>query len=241
MKRKKRPISRKSALLLTAAALLLIGSGVGSTRAALTYYSENYTASMDMSHIGVTLVENDKDVAYKNYDKKGNVTESEEGVLLSDLAEKNIVPEAPYTEELAVRNSGNIDEYVRVTIRKSWKKNGEKVTTLSPNLIELNILEGNGWKIDSSATTSERTVLYYKSVLGVGDTSNPLSDTIKINGQIAEKMKVTEEGNTITYEYEYDGVSFCLDVEVDAVQTHNAADAIKSAWGVDASALDLQL
>ena len=33
--------------------------------------------------------------------------------------------------------------------------------------------------------------------------------------------------------FNYDGVKFNLEAEVDAVQTHNAADAIKSAWGVD--------
>ena len=44
--------------------------------------------------------------------------------------------------------------------------------------------------------------------------------------------KVTE-GNTIRYVYDYSGYSFTLDAEVDAVQTHNAQDAIKSAWGVD--------
>ena len=35
-------------LLLGAAVLLLAGSAVGSARAALTYYSENYTAQMEM-------------------------------------------------------------------------------------------------------------------------------------------------------------------------------------------------
>ena len=43
----------------------------------------------------------------------------------------------------------------------------------------------------------------------------------------------TEEGTVITTEYAYDGYSFQVEVEADAVQTHNAADAIKSAWGVD--------
>ena len=43
MKKKKKSFPKKSALLLTASALLLIGSTVGSTRAALTYYSENYS------------------------------------------------------------------------------------------------------------------------------------------------------------------------------------------------------
>ena len=33
--------------------------------------------------------------------------------------------------------------------------------------------------------------------------------------------------------YKYNGYSFNLEVSVDAVQTHNAVDAVKSAWGKD--------
>ena len=44
---KKKSFPKKPALLLTASALLLIGSTVGSTRAALTYYSENYSAQIE--------------------------------------------------------------------------------------------------------------------------------------------------------------------------------------------------
>ena len=45
-------------VLLSAAALLLAGSTVGSTRAALTYFSENYSASVNISQIGVSIEEN---------------------------------------------------------------------------------------------------------------------------------------------------------------------------------------
>ena len=48
-----------------------------------------------------------------------------------------------------------------------------------------------------------------------------------------ETVRENAEGKIITYTYEYDGYTAHIDAEVDAVQTHNAADAIKSAWGVD--------
>ena len=35
------------------------------------------------------------------------------------------------------------------------------------------------------------------------------------------------------YDYAYDGYKFVVEAEVNAVQTHNAKEAIKSAWGVD--------
>ena len=49
MKKNKILFPKKVALLLGAAAVLLLGSTVGSTRAALTYYSENYSAQMNRS------------------------------------------------------------------------------------------------------------------------------------------------------------------------------------------------
>ena len=55
---KKKNFSVKTVALLAAAGLLLLGSAVGSTRAALTYYSENYGAEISVPSIGVTLVEN---------------------------------------------------------------------------------------------------------------------------------------------------------------------------------------
>ena len=82
MKKKKNRFPKKTALLLGAAALLLLGSTVGSTRAALTYYSENYVAGVEMSSIGITLLENDKTVGARNYDKNGEwMVEKEEREL----------------------------------------------------------------------------------------------------------------------------------------------------------------
>ena len=46
-------------------------------------------------------------------------------------------------------------------------------------------------------------------------------------------MTATNDGKVITLDYDFDGVRFVMEAEVDAVQTHNAQDAIKSAWGVD--------
>ena len=53
--KKVKSIFMKPTILLGIAAVLLLGSGVGSARAALTYYSDQYSASMDMSTIGVSL------------------------------------------------------------------------------------------------------------------------------------------------------------------------------------------
>ena len=47
MKKRKKSFPKITVLLLAASAVLLVGSGVGSARAALTYYSENYSAQIN--------------------------------------------------------------------------------------------------------------------------------------------------------------------------------------------------
>lgn len=243
MKKKKRSFSVKPVILLTASAMLLLGSTVGSARAALTYYSENYAVEMSTSNIGVSLVENGDIISKRDYDKDGQWNETT-GNLLEDLKKEKLVLGKIYEEKLSVTNSGTIDSYVRVILNKSWSK-GEgaeavKDTTLSPELIDLN-LTGNGWVVDQNASTRERTVLYYTSILPAGESTAEFADTLSIDPALGKK--VTEHVSvdkdtgykTITTVYDYDGYSFQVEAEVDAVQTHNAVDAIKSAWGVDVS------
>lgn len=241
MKKKKKSFPKKPALILTAAALLLVGSTVGSTRAALTYYSENYSAQMNMQSIGVSLLENDKVVSSRDYVSNNEWKGTSEGELLTDLLGKDdtFTPGKKYNEAINVKNSGTIDTFVRVIITKSWQdKEGKKNTTLSPNLIELNFLTDNGWQIAKDQSTTERTVLYYTKAVATGDSTPALSDTIRINPSIAKDVTKHVDGYTITYTYKYDGYTFHVDAEVDAVQTHNAKDAIKSAWGVDVNVSD---
>ena len=76
MKNKKNSRFQRSTIaLLAVAVVLLAGSAIGSTRAALTYYSEVYDAQMNTPEIGVTLVENGADVA----------ADGEEGSLLTEI------------------------------------------------------------------------------------------------------------------------------------------------------------
>ena len=78
-------------------------------------------------------------------------------------------------------------------------------------------------------------MLYYDRPVAPGAVTLPFSDQLKVENGITAKVTQTTktEGKytTITTTYDYDGVRFWLEVEVNAVQTHNAADAIWSAWG----------
>ena len=241
MKKRKKSFPKITVLLLAASAVLLVGSGVGSARAALTYYSENYSAQMNMQSIGVSLVENDAVVSSRDYVSDNEWSGSTEGTLLANMLgeDEKFTPGKRYNEAISVKNSGNIDTFVRVILTRSWQDaEGKKNTSLSPDLIELNYLTDNGWVIAEDQSTPERTVLYYTKALPVGETTPALSDTIRVNESIAQDVTKKVDENTIRYTYKYDGYSFHVDAEVDAVQTHNAQEAIKSAWGVDVSVND---
>lgn len=242
--KKKKSFKMNPVFLLVAAAILLMTSAVGSTQAALTYYSETYTAGTTLSRIGVTLAENDQDVSWRDYIEEGEWREHN-GTLLNNLlgTDEELVLGKSYDEVLKVRNTGEIDTYVRVILTKSWQdEKGVKNAMLSPDMIDLNIVSGeNGWLVDETATTPERTVLYYTKVLPVGESTPALTDTLRIDPAIGTKVTEyvetkTENGReykTIVYEYDYNGYTFVIQADVDAVQTHNVSAAIKSAWGVD--------
>ncbi len=236
MKRKKS--LNRTFLLFAASAVLLLMSTVGSTRAALTYRSENYDMKFDVSSIGVTLLENGEPVSRRDYVNDG--WQEETGELLTEMLgeDESLVPGRSYEERLSVRNSGSIDSYVRVTLYRGWTKDGENMDTeLSPGLIGLD-LAGGDWFEDPSAATSERMVFYYRNILQSGQETSPLCTALRIDPAVARKVSETRtetaEGTVITTSFAYDGYRFYLKAEVDAVQTHNAAEAVKSAWGVDA-------
>ncbi|MCR2047708.1 hypothetical protein NSB25_10490 [Acetatifactor muris] len=227
-------------LLLCVSALLLLASTVGSARAALTYYSENYAMEVTVSSIGVTLAENGKPVSYRNY-LKDDWSDSGSGELLTDLipAGERLIPGKTYPEALSITNSGAIDSYVRVLLYRSWQDSaGGKVTSLSPELIEFQLTEGSGWVVDEKASTPERTVLYYTKPLASQADTPALCEAVRISNDIyrevrEEIVEETAEGKTIRTVYLHDGYYMSVEAEVDAVQTHNAEEAIKSAWGVD--------
>lgn len=230
----------KPVFLLSAAAVLLVLSTLGSAQAALTYYSENYSAQVTVSSIGVSLLENGERISYRDYEHQGGQWSEGSGTLLAHITDgkEKIVPGKAYREELSVQNSGDIDTYVRVTVYRDWQDGeGRRDRTLSPSLIDLGLVSGQGWVEDEKASTAERAVFYYTKILPAGQQSPNLSDTLKISSDITKKVRETvsenEDGKTITAQYAYNGYRFNLTAEVDAVQTHNAQEAIKSAWGMD--------
>lgn len=234
-------------LLLAIAAVLLLGSAVGSTQAALIYYTEDaYVADVKVSNIGVSLYENAEKINYRDYIKNGewNTPASGEVVpLMTSLKDVKIVPGISYSEDLQVVNSGAIDSYVRVIITKYWAdKDGNKVRywnnteeetlRLNPAYIKLIAPEDSNWT-KAADSTEEREIYYYNQVLPVGNKTDRVVSYVKIDPAVSKEVIQTVDGNKYAYEYKYDGYRFVVEAEVQAIQTHNAVDAIKSAWGVD--------
>lgn len=228
--------------LFAVAGILLLGSSIGGARAALTYFSEIYASQIEMYDIGVTLNENGKAVSNRDYVQYSDGKWDEDtGTLLANRwqSEKNPDKEPiqlgrAYEEVISATNSGTIDEYVRISLYTYWVKDGKKLTDLDPELIELHpdaSTFGKDWLLDKEASTPERKVYYYSKILPTGATTSPLTDTLTVSGLVASKVTQTIDGNRIITTYDYDGVEFKIEAEVDAVQTHNAVDAIWSAWG----------
>ena len=245
---KKRTFFSKTALLFGAAALLLGLSTVGSTRAALNYRSQSFGMEVSVSNIGVSLEENGTPVSARYYEENEVTVQKP---LLGSLLEitedgtkeaQQLQPGKNYKEELRAVNKGQIDCYVRVTLRRSWVNTDQdgkvtgKDTALAPELIRLNMDDGkehNGWIVDSGASGlgtegayREQLVLYYTRPLKPGEATNTFNETLGIDYRILQEM-VKEKGG-------YEDRSIMLEAEVDAVQAHNAEEAIRSAWGVDA-------
>jgi len=216
-----------SIVLFLVAAGLLLSSSIGGTMAVLNIVSDDYLAEISLDEIAVGLTEANaghKTTMVSNgrvISRAGGYTEGSNGVLLDGL-----VPEGEeftlgktYQEELGVLNYGAIDEYVRVTVYRYWEKDGKRAPDLDPSYIDLHFLTGGDWVIDDSASTAERTVLYYtKGALPKnGGQSSAFTDTLTISPNAASS--------------EYNGAQFFVHAVVDGVQNHNADKAITSAWG----------
>ena len=232
-------------LFVLAAGLILFG-GINGAQAAPRILSTFYGAQVELDDIDVALTETNTDVIPSQaIEVHGDGTADDHVPLL-----QNLVPEGEdfqvgrtYTEKLAVRNTQNakndegttsegriIKEYVRVTVYKYWvRKNADgtftKALDLDPDYIKLHFVTDNGWTEDKDSSTSERTVLYWGDIVypmgneeGLPSDTDYFTDTLTIDPAAIKNPA-------------YKNAIFRVEAVVDAVQTHNADDAMMSAWG----------
>lgn len=205
---------------LFGAAGLLMGAGVaGSSRAALTYYNENYQADLEMSPpigVKVTAREDPGPEPFRDGDKALPVYGGAE----------NLVPGQSYPVEIGVGNTGEIEAYVRVVLRFYWQDDAGKRQDLDPGLIHRTV--GEGWLEDTEAATREQAVYYCRTPLAPGE-NRLLVEELSIDAETAAHVSWNEEGTATSCDY--GGLKLVVEAEADAVQTHNAAAAMESVWG----------
>ena len=244
--------------LLAIACFTLIYSSANVTRSKLTYESELYKGGVTVDNIGVSLYENGSFVARRDnvkindgtnsadnaWDRSDNDSDSDaDGVLFTNLlgTEKYLKLGHKYKEELTVKNSGAIPQYARILIRKYWADESGKRVDRDPSLIDLE-LNLDAWKIDEeyeaeTAACPEMVVLYYPELLNAGDVTPPATETLTVKGLAAATAHKTTTRNpdgstTVRTVYDYDGLQFHIEAEVNSVQQHNTSSAMASAWGV---------
>jgi len=205
-------------ILLGLAAALLIFSTIGGAKAAL-----DEEATLRLSMMTKTM-----DLVMK---ENGNPI-GDDGTILGNLSEEGMTPGKPYEESITVTNTGKITAYVRISIYKYWASDNGKDVTLSPELIKV-IPGESGWVVDSEYSTPERMVLYYTSPLEPGAETDSAISSIMLDSKIMDEVRqeVSADGRTITTIYEYDGLSFGFEAEVDGVQARSGQDAIMQEWG----------
>ena len=128
-------------------------------------------------------------------------------------------------------SEGGYDEYVRVYVYKYWQDGKNKDTFLDPELINLEVADG--WYEDKTEETLERKVYYLAKPLAYNE-SHDLIKSVTIGNEVLTYVKTVDGDKTgvVVDEYKYNGKTFYVEIMVDAVQTHNAKDAILGAWGV---------
>ena len=253
----KRKMSKRTLALLVAAILLLSIGTVTGTRALPNIISDYYKAHFYLNHLQVHLLENGDDVCGGKNDLNGEKKVT--GPLATSLGYKSldemgsVEPGKIYDEKIQGENGQDVSQFVRLTIRKYWVEtedgkvkldsNGDplKTTALKPSLIHLMYDKKEGYntsawqEVEQERTTESRTYIYKKLLLGEQRT-DPLFTHLQIDPSVGVREEdpiVTEEdGKTIyTYVYKYDGYAFFIEADVQAIQAHNAQDAIRSQWG----------
>lgn len=233
------PLRSKVLLIVLGAAVVgcLAMMTVTPARSALVFQSEEYEAEIQQTHIGVVLTENDQVV-------------SGDGALIADPKallgdDDSLKLGKEYAERLSVKNaSDDMDEYVRLTVRKYWAATPEnasdtsddataapvKTASLNPAYIVLTYdADSQGdWVFSAEESNDERLVFYYKHLLKAGEAAaTPAVTAIGVDPALKNAAE--------SYAHCWLGLA----AQVDSVQVNNAPAAAKSAWGVDTEALGL--
>ncbi len=221
----------KNPLVILSLGILLIGvSTATATRAAIVYQTEAERVNFSTAIFSVDLQE--------NVDGKYVSLNDKTGLQFPEIKKDDSLKIGKkYTEDVKVVNNSNPDtgysEYVRVVVRKSWVKDNAKQTILDPDLIKIEVADG--WiKAENNDKFSKEMEVYYRATpLACGE-EVPFITSVTIDSEVTSYVTNVGTESAIKNEYTYNGESANIELQADAVQTHNAKDAMYAAWGVKA-------
>lgn len=231
-------IYKNPLVILILGIIIIAASSAGAARAAIIYQTEAERVNFSTATFSIDLQEK----VDGDYVSLGE----ESGLSFPEIvADENIKIGKKYVEDVRVVNNSNPEtgykEYVRVVVRKSWFKDG-KSTKLDPELIKLEVADG--WFLNEAESTKETSVYYRTTPLNCGDTSDFITG-ITVDNKVTtyvdtKSSDITNDGGikigtNIEYEYLYNGQEVYLQLQADAVQTHNSENAIYAAWGINAT------
>lgn len=209
----------KKIILMCTAAILLLTTIVGGSIASFTAISTGSDTITSISTKNLTIKLNSE---VSSESSMIQVT-SKQGIENKAVPGESITLSTPYTVTV---EAGSYDAYIKVTINKSWADtDGE--TALDVNNIVLwydvenGISPSDNWII--SEVDQEQAVLYYTKPVEQGTTTDAFLEEINLPTDLSN---------------DYAGMQIVLEVDVEAIQVISGVDAIKSAWGVDATIND---
>ena len=212
---------KKRYIMLAVTAALVFAVAAGGTLAANQVESDNDVSTpLAARNLSISLSGSDTDSDIK-------------AVPGSEITkEKN--PDIAFT----VKNDGNINAFVRVTVTKYWETADDKI--LSADNVDVDYGADSNWLqpekmslFEEDEGDTDTAVFYYKQPLTEGtDSTSSLIKSITIKGE--------ETDNT------YADAVLHVDVVADGVQYaagHDDvnADAILASWGVDATVVNGEL
>lgn len=207
---------KKKAILMGVAGVLAMAAIVGGTLAGFnTETKEAGVTNISTKALSIDVIgKGQNDGITENFTEIAKVAPG--GTFPSSYSVKNDMPDG-------------YELYTRVTIYKSWKNaettlDSKYITLYSGNeqeKVELTTKEGKPAKLDNGwivwYADAQQVILFYTKPLQSGEQTGDFLSFV---------------GTDVNMNNEYAGAKIDLDIQVDAVQTAAAEDAMMAEWGV---------
>lgn len=208
---------KKKLKLMGLAMTLLVVAIVGGSLAYFRAETDTQTP-ISVGNLGVEL----------RLDDVGNQSYIKDNILDVDGG----MPGDSYDYPLYAYNTGDYDSYIRITLTRYWKNQADGTKNFDADagqiLLQLNgnnlqtdkdeFIETDDWIIDARDKNKEVVYMYYKMPVKADEGTSHAIDNIMIGDIKDQKF--------------YSTLKLKVDVEVDAIQTVAAKDAILAEWGL---------